>query len=174
MKNTQRNRISLILASGVILSVVCGCKPPGAPQSQPETPRNTSTVKIPDVDLTKEGPSDAEIPEEFITTPSGLKYRILRKTDGDKPNEFSIATISQRGWLDDDREFENSYRLNKSFTVAMDKLLPGIREGISLVGEGGKIELVVPYQIGYGSRGFPPKIPAGATLHYIIELHSFK
>lgn len=174
MMKTSRNRIFLAFAGWLILSPVSGCKPPEVPQSQAQPARKVSDTKPLKVDLSKEGPTDADAPQEFKTTSTGLMYRILRKTERDKPNEFSIVTMSQRGWLDDGTEIESSYELNRTNTAALDKLIPGLREGIVLIGEGGKIELEIPYQLAYGTRGYPPRIPGGATLHYIIELHSFK
>jgi FKBP-type peptidyl-prolyl cis-trans isomerase FkpA len=49
------------------------------------------------------GPVDKDAPEEFTTTKSGLKYRIRRKSDGDKPKPANNVTVHYKGWLDNGR-----------------------------------------------------------------------
>jgi len=46
----------------------------------------------------------------------------------------------------------------------------GWTEGIQLTNPGGMIELEVPPELGYGSRGAGTAIPPNARLHFIIEL----
>ena len=44
---------------------------------------------------------------------------------------------------------------------------------MQLIGEGGMIELEIPYQLGYGDRGTPGgPIPPKANLHFIVELYN--
>ena len=109
---------------------------------------------------------------DLKTTPSGLKYRILRAGSGPKPNERSTVGVHHKGSLDDGTVFENTYTSGVSLTLPMSKLISGWKEGLQLISSGGMIELEVPSKLGYGSDGSPPKIPPNATLHFVIELIS--
>lgn len=117
------------------------------------------------------GPEDPDAPKEFTTTESGLKYRILRKSDGEKPKHNSMVTVHFRGWLDNGDLFDTSYGTNGTpHQYAMNLVIPGWKEGLLLLGEGGMIELEIPSGLGYGQIGQPPMVPGNATLHFLIEL----
>lgn len=119
------------------------------------------------------GPVDADAPEEFTTTESGLKYRIRRKSDGKKPTSKSMVTVHYRGRLNDDAGdiFDTSYGTGGiPVQFGVGGVIPGWAEGLQLMSEGGMIELEVPSDLGYGQRGQPPAIPGNATLHFIVEL----
>jgi FKBP-type peptidyl-prolyl cis-trans isomerase FkpA len=52
-------------------------------------------------------------------------------------------------------------------------VIKGWTEGMQLIGEGGMIELYVPYDLAYGEqgrRGIPPK----TDLHFLVELLEVK
>ena len=49
-------------------------------------------------------------------------------------------------------------------------MIKGWQEGVQLIGEGGKIRLVVPSDLAYGDEGAPGKIPGGSTLVFDVEL----
>ena len=59
------------------------------------------------------GPADADAPSEFTQTPSGLRYRILRKGEGDPPKASDAVRVHYVGKLDDGSEFDSSYRTGK-------------------------------------------------------------
>lgn len=107
---------------------------------------------------------------EFKETKSGLKYRILKEGAGAKPKPADKVKVHYRGWLDSGKEFDSSYKRNKPIELPLNRFIPGWTEGMQLVGKGGEIELEIPYQLGYGERGFPPDIPPKATLHFTAEL----
>lgn len=116
------------------------------------------------------GPTDPEAPTEFTAEASGLKYRILRQSDGEKPTAADTVTVHYVGWLDDLTEFDSSYRRGKPATFALNQVVPGWTQGLQLVGEGGMIELEIPSSLGYGPQGQPGVIPPNATLHFKVEL----
>lgn len=118
---------------------------------------------------TEPGAPDPDAPQEFTQTDSGLKYRILRKSDGKKPTASDSVTVHYRGTFDDGSEFDSSYKRGEPAQFPLRGVVPGWTEGLQLVGEGGMIELEIPPELGYGAdgrRGIPPN----ATLHFVVEL----
>lgn len=122
------------------------------------------------------GPLVSDAGKEFTTTASGLKYRILRKSDGKKPNESSTVRVHYRGWIpnpdnpDQGREFDSSYKGGQPISFPLNQVIGGWTEGVQLIGEGGMIELECPPDLGYGADGYPPDIPPNATLRFVVEL----
>ena len=117
------------------------------------------------------GPADKDAPKEFTATKSGLKYRVLRKTEGVKPTARDTVEVHYKGWLDSGKVFDQSYGQDgETIKFPLNGVIPGWTEGMQLVGEGGMIELEIPYELGYGVEGHPPVIPGKAKLHFIVEL----
>ena len=116
------------------------------------------------------GPLDSGDVPEFAATDSGLRYRILRNSDGKKPSADSTVTVNYRGWLNSGKVFDSSYEGGDPATFPLENVIPGWTEGMQLVGEGGMIELWVPSRLGYGERGSPGSIPPHSNLHFIVEL----
>ena len=120
------------------------------------------------------GPIDPDAPKTFTKTGSGLKYRVLRKTDGRKPTVRDSVEVNYHGATDDGNVFDSSYDRGEPISFPLGGVIPGWTEGMQKVGEGGMIELEIPSDLGYGPRGSPPNIPGGATLHFIVELIAIK
>ncbi len=172
-----------LIAVGLFSSVV-GCNLPGRKASP------FSHSKVARVDYTRQGPPitsfdkvallndvgliDDDAPEEFLETNSGLKYRVLRKSDGIKPNSSQSVTVHYRGWLDDGTEFDSSYKRHEPISFPLNGVIPGWTEGMQLIGEGGMIELWIPSSLGYGAQGKGASVPPNATLHFIVELLDVK
>jgi len=116
------------------------------------------------------GPTDPDAPTEFTQTESGLKYRILRKSAGRKPDPSNKVSVHYAGWLDDKTEFDSSYRRGQPASFVLNQVVAGWTEGLQLIGEGGMIELEIPSFLGYGPGGMPGSIPPNATLHFNVEL----
>lgn len=159
----------------LVLFLTAGCVPP--PSSNSGTPRVPTAEAAPEsaspdpADArTEPGPDGPDAEKEFTETASGLKYRILRKGDGRKPAATDSVKCHYRGTLDDGSEFDSSYSRGEPASFPLNGVIAGWTEGLQLIGEGGKIDLEIPYQLGYGERGSPPKIPPKATLHFTVEL----
>ncbi|GAB4153414.1 MAG: FKBP-type peptidyl-prolyl cis-trans isomerase [Planctomycetaceae bacterium] len=127
----------------------------------------------------KPGKIDKDAPKKFTKLNSGLKYRILRKSKGEMPDEDSTVTVHYRGWLIDKngkagKVFDSSYKRNKKATFPLNRVIKGWTEGLQLVGVGGMIELEIPPNLGYGARGAGNIIPPNATLRFLVELYEIR
>lgn len=116
------------------------------------------------------GQADPDAPKEFTVTESGLRHRILRPGNDQKPTLEDQVSVHYRGSLMDGRVFDSSYFRGEPLTVTVKNVIDGWGEGLTLIGEGGMIELVIPSKLGYGEEGYPPRVPANADLHFLVEL----
>lgn len=109
--------------------------------------------------------------DEFITTPSGLKYVELAPGDGATPNQGQTVTVHYTGTLEDGSKFDSSRDRNQpfSFRIGAGQVIKGWDEGLSTMKVGGRRQLVIPPELGYGSRGIGP-IPPNSTLIFDVEL----
>jgi peptidylprolyl isomerase len=108
---------------------------------------------------------------EYQTTPSGLEYKILRRGVGPTPEPGDKVVVHYVGLLEDSTKFDSSFDRKKpfKFVIGMGKVIKGWDEGVMMMREGGKRELVIPPDLGYGSRGIG-KIPPNSTLIFQVEL----
>ena len=113
--------------------------------------------------------------EEFITTISGLQYRILNEGSGDdSPGPESIVSVHYRGKLTNGLEFDSSYKRNQPASFPVNGVIRGWTEALQLMKEGDKWELIIPPDLGYGSEGAGNTIPPDSTLIFEVELIEIK
>ena len=112
----------------------------------------------------------------FDKTESGLRYQIIQKGDGAKPTAGQIVSVHYKGQLPDGTVFDSSYKRNApiDFPIGQGQVIAGWDEGIMLLGVGDKARLVIPSDLGYGSRGAGGVIPPDATLIFDVELVAVK
>lgn len=168
--------LNQVLSVGLLsLFVIGGCVPPPSSNSGtrrvpvPTAPATENSEPVSDT-RSEPGPDDPDAETEFTETATGLKYKILRKGNDKKPTAADTVFCHYRGTLDDGSEFDSSYSRGEAIDFPLNGVIAGWTQGLQLIGEGGKIELEIPYQLGYGEAGSPPKIPPKSTLHFIVEL----
>lgn len=163
------DRTLAVMLTSLAIGSLLGCETASqiTDKSDPPTP---VAPAIQQVSNSEPGPRDPDAPEEFTTTSSGLRYRILREGIGDKPTSADSVRAHYKGTLDDGTEFDSSYKRGEPASFPLLEVVPGWTEGLQYVREGGMIELEIPGSLGYGPSGRPPKIPPNATLHFIVEL----
>lgn len=107
---------------------------------------------------------------DFSTTSTGLKYRIARAGTGAKPKVSDRVEVHYEGKLADGTEFDSSYKRRQPARFALQGgVVAGWTEGLQLISEGGQIDLIIPSELGFGTRG-RRSIPPNATLYFTVEL----
>jgi len=103
------------------------------------------------------------------TTESGIQYRILTPGTGKNPLATDTVKVNYKGSLINGEEFDSSYKRGEPAEFALNGVIPGWTEGLQLIKVGGKIELVLPPELAYGTRALP-SIPANSILVFEVEL----
>ncbi len=78
---------------------------------------------------------------------------------------YSDGTVFDASWTDGNPS-------GFPFTLGAGAVIPGWDQGVAGMKVGGRRELVIPPGLAYGASGYPPTIPANATLIFIVDLLS--
>ncbi len=110
--------------------------------------------------------------KKMVTTASGLTYVDLVEGTGKSPSKGKVVTVHYTGTLDNGRKFDSSVDRNEpfSFVIGVGQVIKGWDEGVMGMKVGGKRQLIIPANLGYGARGAGGVIPPNATLHFDVEL----
>lgn len=106
-------------------------------------------------------------------TASGILYKIEKAGEGSSPSKSDEVRVHYKGTLPDGTVFDSSYDRGQPVEFNLNQLIPAWVEMIPMLKKGGKMEIVVPPEQGYGNRQ-AGKIPANSTLIFEIELLDFK
>jgi peptidylprolyl isomerase len=113
--------------------------------------------------------------KKILETDTGLKYVILEKGDGINPENGNVVTVHYSGYFEDGTKFDSSVERNEpySFVVGNKQVIPGWDEGIRLLKKGGKVRLIIPPYLAYGSAEVG-SIPPNSTITFDVELVEIK
>ena len=102
-------------------------------------------------------------------TASGLQYKIIEPGSDVKPGPQDTVLVRYKGTLLDGTVFDEVPAEAEPIRLTLNRVIPGWQEGLQLVGEGGKAQLFIPSELGYGERG-AQSIEPNSTLVFDIEL----
>ena len=109
-------------------------------------------------------------------TASGLQYWEIKKGAGKLAQAGKKVSVHYTGWLTDGKEFDSSRDSGEpiQFKLGVGEVIKGWDEGVAGMKVGGKRQLRIPPELGYGARGAGSAIPPNATLVFDVELMDVK
>ena len=116
--------------------------------------------------------SPTKVEGDPTKTPSGLEYWDIVVGTGDTAVAGKPVRVHYTGWLTDGKKFDSSVDRGQplSFPLGAGRVIKGWDEGVAGMKVGGKRQLRVPPDLGYGPRGAGGVIPPNATLIFDVEL----
>lgn len=157
MKRDQLIFVGVLLAGAVIAAIIVLAT--GGDDESAST--STSTDTKPTVEV-PEGEPPKELEIEDITEGEGAEAQ-----PGDT---VSVQYVGVN--YSDGSEFDASWDRGEPFEFQLGAggVIPGWDEGVVGMKEGGRRQLVIPPELGYGRQGQPPDIPPNETLVFVIDL----
>src|SRR5262245_52313662 len=117
----------------------------------------------PTITITPESPTPpGELQKVDIETGKGKEAK-----KGDKVSVQYVGVTYHDG-----KEFDASWNRGEPFEFQLGggQVIPGWDQGVEGMKVGGRRELVIPPDLGYGDQGSPPTIPGGETLVFVVDL----
>lgn len=108
--------------------------------------------------------------KDVKTTKSGLLYKIENAGKGEAIKATDTVKVHYTGKLPNGKVFDSSVERGQPVEFQLNQVIPGWTEGLQLVKKGGKIQLVIPPELGYGKQGAGASIPPNSTLIFDVEV----
>lgn len=152
--------------------------PVGKPPATKPAPTKPATAKPSPGKTTAATPKPAAKPpvQLGVTTASGLTYIVTTRANGRKPKPGETVLVHYTGTLSDGTKFDSSHDRNEpiAFPLGTGAVIKGWDEGVAQLGVGDRAVLIIPPELGYGSKGAGGVIPPNATLVFVVTLVDVK
>ena len=107
------------------------------------------------------------------STADGLQYWDITVGTGTQANAGKTVKVNYTGWLTNGKKFDSSVDRGTpfSFKLGAMQVIKGWDEGVAGMKVGGKRQLKIPPELGYGAQGVGGGlIPPNSTLIFDVEL----
>jgi len=161
--NARRSLAALAAASVVLAFAGCG------DDDDDETAAPSTTETQADVDTTTK--PKIEVPEG--APPAGLQIEDIKEGDGATATSGDSVTVHYVGVsYSNGNQFDASWDRGEPFTFSLGagEVIPGWDQGVAGMKAGGRRELTIPPELGYGEQGQPPDIGPNETLIFVVDL----
>nr|WP_081685883.1 FKBP-type peptidyl-prolyl cis-trans isomerase [Candidatus Solirubrobacter pratensis] len=169
-----RNRLLILpLLAATFAVAACGndkndeaAATPAATETATDAPAETPT------------PAASEAKKPVVKVPKGpppkkLVIKDLKKGTGAEATDGSTVSVQYVGVLyDGGKQFDASWDRGQpfSFPLGAGQVIPGWDQGVKGMKVGGRRELIIPPDLGYGAQGAGADIPPNAALIFVVDL----
>lgn len=119
---------------------------------------------------------DATVPKDAPTPKNKLAFQDAEKGSGKTAKKGDEVTVHYVGVnFKDGKEFDASWDRGEPFTFKLGSgmVIPGWEQGFEGMKVGGRRELIIPPNLGYGAEG-TESIPPNETLYFVVDLLEVK
>ncbi len=107
--------------------------------------------------------------------PTELQYADIVEGDGEEAKTGDQVLVKYVGAIyETGTEFDSSWSRGPEetfpFGICRQGVVPGFAVGPTGMKVGGRRQITIPPELGYGAQGSPPAIPANATLVFVVDL----
>ena len=169
------HRLLVVVAIAAIAALAVACRGGGSnPSSDDGLPfiePTLSQTSCIDGSQPEGAPQFADIDmSRFIEQEEGLRYYDIVEGTGPTPSILDAVSVEYTGWLSTGCMFDTSYINEGTVNFPLVNVIRGWQQGFSTMQVGGTRVIEIGPELGYGTVGFPPRIPGNATLIFHVEL----
>jgi peptidylprolyl isomerase len=148
-----------LLYTALVLLAIAGSVQATPAQATPAQQQHASIAAPPDV---------ASVPADTTKNPSGLATKVLKPGTGtEHPAKDEAVVVDYTGWTSDGKMFDSTVARGAPTTLVLNRVLPGLSEGVQMMVVGETQRLWVPEALAF--KGKPGK-PAGPLVFDVTLL----
>ncbi|HVO53915.1 MAG TPA: FKBP-type peptidyl-prolyl cis-trans isomerase [Solirubrobacterales bacterium] len=160
----MRGLLLAITVCGVLSIAACGgggSSSEATGESSAEATSSESLETKPKVEVPS-GPPPTQLETKELIEGEGAEAKA-----GDEVTVQYVGVNYKTG-----KQFDASWDRGEPFpfTLGSNSVIPGWEQGVEGMKVGGRRELIIPPELGYGSAGAPPAIPPNETLIFVVDL----
>ena len=142
--------------------------------SSPPCPITATEVPVP-AGATKDLKTKPVVKPTKTPPPEAVQYADIVEGDGAEAVTGSQVEVKYVGaFYDTGKEFDSSWSRGPDetlpFGICQQGVIPGFAVGPTGMKVGGRRQIIIPSELGYGAEGSPPSIPGGAALVFVVDL----
>jgi peptidylprolyl isomerase len=165
----------VLIVGACIAIVVAGCGSDDSSTTSGSAAISTDEATAPAEAEPSEQKTKPKVKVPQGAPPKSLVVKDLEEGTGATAEAGDLVTVQYVGVnYKSGKEFDASWDRGEpfTFTLGAGEVIPGWDQGLEGMKVGGRRELIIPPELGYGSAGSPPAIPPNETLIFVVDLEA--